>query len=97
LCVQSISFDGISTELYKYDLDKDSHNEDDEEPFVIWSPLLVEEVLEHVDFTLSNLSGVDQVEDLHENKHLEDKCVVKHLLCMLELCCLIGCNNSRNL
>jgi hypothetical protein len=44
---------------------------------------IFEEPCEHVHFTFEYLSGIDDVEQLHENKDLENRCVVHQLLCLI--------------
>ena len=82
--VQSVGLHSGTAKLNEDTLDDDGKNEDDNEPYV------VEEVSEHIDLIISDLSRVNEVENLHENKDLEDNGVVKHLLTVLECLHLIG-------
>lgn len=79
-----IGLDGVASELDEDHLDADCQKEDDNEPRV------VEEVLEYVILVLSKLPRIDQVENLHENKDLENNRVVKHLLSVLVLLSFVG-------
>jgi len=75
IVVERVCLDGRTTKLDEYALNhngcKENHNE----------PLVIEETGEHVQFSFANLTRVDQVEDLHEHKYLENYSIMKHLLC----------------
>jgi hypothetical protein len=62
--------DWLSSVLDHHDLHDDSHDHDEQEEAV------VEESLEHIVLVSTKLSGVDFVEDLHENESVEYHCVV---------------------
>ena len=49
----------------------------------------MEEVLKHIDVSLSNLSAVDLVEDLEEDKGIEDVSVVQELVLRMEILLVI--------
>ena len=75
LVAERVCLDSRTTKLDEYTLNhngcKENHNE----------PLVIEETGEHVQLSFANLTRVDQVEDLHEHKHLENYSIMKHLLC----------------
>lgn len=60
----------MSSEFDTSQLDEDGEDEDDEEEGV------VEEVLENVDFRRLQLTGIDLVEDLHQDETVEEDAVV---------------------
>lgn len=64
------SSEGVSSEFDTSQLDEDGEDEDDEEEGV------VEEVLENVDFRRLQLTGIDLVEDLHQDETVEEDAVV---------------------
>lgn len=66
--------DCLTTDLNHCHLDYKGENGYEKEQEV------VEEALEDIELSILNLSGVDLVEKLHENEHLEDHCIVKKFL-----------------
>jgi len=76
--VQWPGLDSLSTNFNQEALDNDCEDKDNDEHFV------VEEALEDVQLIITDLSCINQVEDLKEYKHLEDNSVMEHLVCSLE-------------
>lgn len=60
------AFDGSSSNLNQYNLDSDGHDFNDDEERV------VEEIVEDVKLLIFDLSCVDLIENLHEDKCIED-------------------------
>jgi hypothetical protein len=74
--IQGISLNELATNFDQEDLDENSKDHNYDEHFV------VEKAMENIQFSFSNLSSVNQVENLEEYEHLENNCVVKHFVSM---------------
>ena len=62
--------EGLTSEFYAGQLDENGHDEDDDEEGV------VAEVREDIEFGFFEFSGVDFVEDLHQDECVEEDAVV---------------------
>ena len=62
--------EGLATELDAGDLDNEGDDENDKEERV------VEEILEDIDLCFLEFSGVDLVEDLHQDETVEEDAIV---------------------
>jgi len=61
---------GLSTKFYASDLDDKGENEDQEEHRV------VEEICKYIDLGFFELSGIDLIEDLHQDEAVEENAVM---------------------